>query len=102
MIFDNSLTVYHKTDSGYQRQFFLRACVFLEDKIREASGNRVDKSELTMRIFSDKSEDISPGDKVFLGFSPDPVPPTGSHTIQSVTKNQKGSLRTRHYKIKAI
>ena len=102
MIFDNSLTVYHKNDSGFKRQFFLRACVFSEDALEERAGIRADKSELIIRIFSSNLEDISAGDKVFLGFSPSPTPPKDSHTILNVTKNLKGSNRTKHCKIRAI
>ena len=102
MIFDNSLTVYHKTNTGFLRQFFLRACVFSEDKISHTSGVEREKSELTIRIFSTKDEDIASGDKVYLGYCPSPTPPPGSHTILGVTKNQKGSNRTKHYKIIAI
>lgn len=102
MIFDNSATVYHKCDTGFKRRFFLRACVFSEDKISQNSGTRRDDSELIIRIFSPDIDEISPGDKVYLGFSPSPTPPKNSHTILSVTENMKGSNRTKHCKIKAI
>lgn len=102
MIFNNSLTVYHKKDSSFKRQFYLRAHIFSEDKISQTSGNRTDKSELIIRIFSSNLEDINAGDKVYLGFSSSPTPPKDSHTILSVKKNLKGSNKTKHCKIKAI
>ena len=102
MVFNNSVTVYHDCKNSYSRRYFVRACVFEEQKIDAGNGGQVSDDGLTIRIFTLDSPEIAPGDRLVLGYSETVLPPDDSKIILSVTKNCKGSAGTRHYKIKAM
>ena len=102
MIFNNSVTLYHKKNEEYERKYFVRACVFNEDKIKTGNGGQVDDDSFIIRIFTYDTPEISPGDRLVLGYSETISPPEDSNIILSVTKNFRGSGNTRHVKIKAM
>ena len=100
MIFNNSVTLYHKSGDNYEKKYFVRACVFNENKIDAANGGHVSNNSLIIRIFTLDSPEISPGDRLVLGYSDELSPPENSYIILGVTENCRGSNKTRHYKIK--
>ena len=102
MIFNNSVTLYHKKNGEYERKFFVRACVFSEEKIKTGNGGQVEDNSFIVRLFTYDTPEISPGDKLVLGYSETISPPEDSNIILSVTKNFRGSGNTRHFKIKAM
>lgn len=102
MIFNNSVTLYHKNNEGYERKYYLRACVFNEDKIKTGNGGQVENNSFIIRVFTYDTPEISPGDRVVLGYSETISPPDDSNIVLSVTKNFHGSGNTRHFKIRAM
>ena len=100
MIFNNSVTLYHKSGDNYEKHYFVRACVFNDSKIETGNGSHVLNNSLTIRIFTLTSPGISPGDRLVLGYSEELSPPENSYIILGVTENCRGSKKTRHYKIK--
>lgn len=102
MLFNNSVTLYHINDNSYSKKYFVRACAFKENKINAGNGGQVADNSLVVRIFTADTTEISPGDKFVLGHCESASPPENSHIILSVSSNHRGSLKTRHYKIKAV
>lgn len=102
MIFNNSVTVYHALDDRYEKKFFLRASVFGEEKLETKTGGRVAKNEISVRVFTDTEADISPGDRLVIGYAQDELPPVNAHVIMNVMPRLKGSRGIRHYRIFAV
>ena len=100
MIFNNSVTLYHKSGDNYEKKYFVRACVFNKNKIDTGNGSYVSDNSFIIRIFTPDSPEIFPGDRLVLGYSEELSPPENSHIILDVTNNCRGSGKTRHYKIK--
>ncbi len=101
MIFNNSITLYHDSGENYERKFFVRACVFSEEKITGGDGGQTEHNVLLIRIFTYDNPKISSGDRLVLGYSESMLPPEDSYVIMNVTKNCRGSGKTRHFKITA-
>lgn len=102
MIFNNSVTIYHASKNGYEKKFFLRASVFGEEKLEAATGRRVAKSEIGVRVFTDTEAEISPGDRLIIGCSDTDTPPADAHVIMNVLPRLKGTRGMRHYRLFAV
>ncbi len=102
MIFNNSVTLYHDNGNRFVRRYFVRACVFFEEKIDASGGGQVRNDSVLVRIFTHDMPDIEPGDRFVLGYSEAAVPPENSHLILGVTRNCRGTGRMHHYKIQAV
>lgn len=101
MIFNNSITIYHDSGEAYERAYFVRASVFSSEKIDTGNGGFVENNVLLIRVFTHDNPKISSGDKLVLGYSESVLPPEDSYVIVNVTKNSRGSGKTRHFKITA-
>lgn len=102
MIFNNSVTLYHASCGSYIRKYFVRTCVFGDEKIKTGSGGQISDDSAVVRIFTHDTPEISPGDRLIFGYSESLTPPPDSHVILSVTKNCRGTGHTRHYKLKVM
>lgn len=95
----NSVTIWHKTKSGYERKFFEKASIVCSCKMTGSAAEQLETNDAAVRVYTLYDCGISCGDKILFGYDEAPNPPDEAYIISEITGFFNVTASLRHYKI---
>lgn len=95
----NSVTIWHKTNNGYERRFFEKASIVSTTKMSGSAAGELNQNSATVRVYTLYDCGIATGDKIVFGYDEAPNPSDESYIISEITGFFNVNASLRHYKI---
>ncbi len=95
----NSVTIWHKTNDGYERIFFEKASIVSTQKMSGSAAGELDRTFATVRVYTLYDCNVTTGDRILFGYDEALNPPREAYIISEITGFFNANASLRHYKI---